>query len=50
MKLKKTNRTEYLQKINTKWNLRKGQHKIFEGQQNYETTRETGLRRDGNRV
>ena len=49
-KVKKNNRTEYLQKINTKWNRRKGQHKIFEGQQNYDTTGETGIGRDGNRV
>ena len=41
-------RTERSTENQHKWNLRKGQHKIFKVQHNYDTTGETGLGRDGN--
>ena len=49
-KAKKMHRTENLQKINTNGNLRKGQHKLFKVQQNYDVAGETRLGRDGNRI
>ena len=46
----KKNCTERSTENQHKWNLSKGQHKIFKGQQNYDMPGETGLGRDGNRI